>query len=1058
MISFKNRPGLLASSTLLATLLAAPFASGQSKTFTLEAEFTGADTVSTNVRTSQTALECKSADDPAFCVARKDVVLLGRTYVSQANTVWTDNSGAGYVVGIDTLTGKQVTRLDSALEFINGKATGAFPVRNGQNLPGRITTDANGDVWIVNRCYNGGQGSLSKFTTTKSHCIDRNGDGQIQTASDLNGDGFVDIDVVDASGQREFYGQNEECILTTIPIGAVNDVPRSVAVDKKGKIWVGTFSGRHIYRFNPNEPVTLELDIDLSKPGSVFPGNPYSAATGKDYIFFAMRGGQTLRININTGAIETAPCGGEQYGVVAHPSGQYAWVGGWSGSGYWFADFSSSPAKCSLIQSPGLPVGQITAMTLDYDDNVWMSGYNTAKVYKSHFDKNNTDPDTTKKMGPIEGGYPAGPNPHGLSVDFRNNIWSVTDGAPYLAALKQDGAPLAFPGGQTLSITTSTNNIGNPYPYLYSDFTGIQIDRQAPFTRVGAWEGTYDGGAIGIPWSRVIWNTEALGTQAGAEPEGTKLVLSARAADTQAGLATAAYVPVPNGKPDAGGVPGPDLTGLGLVGRFIQVRADLSGPGYETSVLSDLTVQGPCPGGAGDACCLQASDCNDGVTCTDDICPSPGSACQHPLKKDCCTADTDCADTNTCTTDTCDLAKNSCVRTPVPGCCNSSEDCDDGNLCTADLCSGPGGACSFKAIQGCCLTDNDCTKGNLCSNATCPAPGSLCKPSTKTDCCTTDADCKDLDSCTADKCNVATKACSNDFVAGCCSFDAECNDNDPCTTDKCVGAKCTYESKPGDACCTPQSPSLGDACDIPKAPNNFPPCKAGAKVCKADGSFGCEGSVAPTEETCNGIDDDCDGVVDDSAKGCEAGFTCAGAQCAKPCKSGEFPCDPGLACVAGFCLKSGGAGGAGGQAGAGGTAGKAGAAGAAGQSTGGAAGQATGGAAGQATGGTSSTGGSAGTGTAGSAGTGTAAGAAGVAGLGGAAGRAGTAGTTSGGGKAGTSGVGDTDEGNAYGLATGGGLRCATNAVGTGAGGNAALLLGALGSVCALARRRRRAG
>ncbi len=45
-------------------------------------------------------------------------------------------------------------------------------------------------------------------------------------------------------------------------------------------------------------------------------------------------------------------------------------------------------------------------------------------------------------------------------------------------------------------------------------------------------------------------------------------------------------------------------------------------------------------------------------------------------------------------------------------------------------------------------------------------------------------------------------------------------------------------------------------------------CRDGRQTCGADGQWGmCSGSVLPTAETCNNIDDDCDGAIDD-------GLTC----------------------------------------------------------------------------------------------------------------------------------------------------------------------------------------
>ncbi|MCB9638917.1 MAG: hypothetical protein H6728_09245 [Myxococcales bacterium] len=46
------------------------------------------------------------------------------------------------------------------------------------------------------------------------------------------------------------------------------------------------------------------------------------------------------------------------------------------------------------------------------------------------------------------------------------------------------------------------------------------------------------------------------------------------------------------------------------------------------------------------------------------------------------------------------------------------------------------------------------------------------------------------------------------------------------------------------------------------------PCKAGVQRCQNDGTWGtiCEGPILPTKETCNGIDDDCNGKIDDIAE------------------------------------------------------------------------------------------------------------------------------------------------------------------------------------------------
>src|SRR6185436_8228433 len=46
-------------------------------------------------------------------------------------------------------------------------------------------------------------------------------------------------------------------------------------------------------------------------------------------------------------------------------------------------------------------------------------------------------------------------------------------------------------------------------------------------------------------------------------------------------------------------------------------------------------------------------------------------------------------------------------------------------------------------------------------------------------------------------------------------------------------------------------------------------CKAGTRTCTAPGVWSaCDGAVAPSMETCNDEDDDCDGIVDEGTNNC----------------------------------------------------------------------------------------------------------------------------------------------------------------------------------------------
>src|SRR6185503_16446370 len=59
----------------------------------------------------------------------------------------------------------------------------------------------------------------------------------------------------------------------------------------------------------------------------------------------------------------------------------------------------------------------------------------------------------------------------------------------------------------------------------------------------------------------------------------------------------------------------------------------------------------------------------------------------------------------------------------------------------------------------------------------------------------------------------------------------------------------------------------------------------GTQTCGPDGKWGaCEGATMPTAEICNGIDDDCDGEIDNGSPAglCPNGATCVDGTCRAP--------------------------------------------------------------------------------------------------------------------------------------------------------------------------------
>ncbi len=194
-----------------------------------------------------------------------------------------------------------------------------------------------------------------------------------------------------------------------------------------------------------------------------------------------------------------------------------------------------------------------------------------------------------------------------------------------------------------------------------------------------------------------------------------------------------------------------------------------------------------------------------------------------------------------------------------------------------------------------------CTNGkqccsNTCTNRKCTAGGSVSACTTAAECAGVDTECQ-MRTCVGGICGVeyapfgfpVTEQIAGDCQQDVCNgtggvtnvpddFDNPISAND-CMFGICIGGEQSETPRPvGEQCAT----NGGSVCDgygqcVVCLPGEMLPCysgsaetegvgvcRAGTMTCLEDGSgFGeCIGEVPPSVETCNGLDDDCDGRID----------------------------------------------------------------------------------------------------------------------------------------------------------------------------------------------------
>lgn len=348
--------------------------------------------------------------------------------------------------------------------------------------------------------------------------------------------------------------------------------------------------------------------------------------------------------------------------------------------------------------------------------------------------------------------------------------------------------------------------------------------------------------------------------------------------------------------------------------HYAPLNGTLSSPTCSDSnacTLNDTCFNGICTGTP--MVCDDGNSCTDGF-CVDGVCRyvsndtltcddlNPCTLNDTCIQGQCSGILKDCNDLNACTIDGCNFMTGLCFNTPVVSSCDDSNACtfndmcnnqgicqgipkicDDGNPCTEDICFQ--GECFQNALNVTCDDGNVCTQNDRCNITT-------------RECVGIPIVCNDFNDCTLDSCNVNGTCIFTLLANGTqCDDGNECTQNDICTMGHCAGTPLVCDDglfcngnetcingqcQPGippdcfdgnlctfdqcifslNRCVNDPIPCVGDPC----GGNNIGICKAGKTVCNSTtGEFSCVGAIGPQpfENCTNGLDDNCNGVLED---------------------------------------------------------------------------------------------------------------------------------------------------------------------------------------------------
>ncbi|MFT6627149.1 MAG: streptogramin lyase [Flavobacteriales bacterium] len=426
--------------------------------------------------------------------------------VFTSSDLWIANTNDDTVTRINTDTGEEIAT------FSVGYIAGV-----GNDDPSRTAVDFNGDAWVANRAFSG-QGSVAKI---------RGGDC------------------------------TEDCVEFIVPVGGDDDVPRGLAIDAEGYVWVGLDRGQQLVKLDPSDGSVLgTFDV---------PHRTYGLAIDSSGIIWIATIGSA-----GIGAFDTATethlgnwrateCT-SPYGIAVDIDGN-VWAGNWSCGTLLRLDRASFDAM-DLTDDDATndrPTMTVHGTNMSNTRGVAIDGYGSIWLASSGNDRLvQFDPQADGSVSQV-GTYDTCDDPIGVGVANDERIWAVCRGADRAQRFENDGTLIGFV------------DVGNA-PYSYSDMTGFQL-RNFTAPR-GTWRGTVDCTFQDCSFDEATWEAET--------PAGTTVSVRFRTRPSAGDPSewTASYATSPA-----------DLRGQIPNGRYIDIEITLATSDEEvTPVVRNLDI------------------------------------------------------------------------------------------------------------------------------------------------------------------------------------------------------------------------------------------------------------------------------------------------------------------------------------------------------------------------------------------------------------------------------------------------------------------------------------